>query len=112
MVNHKVKAALIALEALTKEVIQKTKSEKTDSAYMRVSGFSKRLMALARDLYPLAHHIDPADGITKSEKFCAQMLYMAANSGLTKANKQIKRKAKGIAEIKAMMANDGAVNNA
>ena len=91
MVNHRVKSALIALEALTKEVIQTTKSENTESAYWRVSGFSTKLMMLARDLYPLAHRIDPSDGIVKAEKFCAQMLYMAANNGLTKANKQIKQ---------------------
>lgn len=111
MTNIKTMEALYALKDLSVQAVSDVKKERGDSASLRVSGFARRLLLFAKEMYPVAHCIDPDNGIQKVDTFCTKTLALAANKGITKANKILNRKQRGLDNIKELMARDEGIKS-
>lgn len=111
MTNIKAIEALYALKDLSVQAVNDVKKERGDSASFRVSGFARRLLMFAREMYPIADCIDPKCGIQKVDTFCAETLALAANKGVTKANKILSRKQRGLDNLKELMKREEGFKN-
>ena len=103
MSDTKTMEALHALKDLSVQAVNDVKIARGDSASMRVSGFARKLIIFAKEMYPIAHCIDPKSGIDKTDSFCAEVLALAADKGVTKANKRLRDKQRGLEAIKELM---------